>query len=336
MKKRIWPYFLAACVLLAGCSGEPAGSLPEHPDGENPFSSEGIVDEQISYSYGFGVSNPPLEKDMVYDGSPVSVEYSIENSGPAMSTGMLLFVNGEPQPYCVGDSQTPVYMHIQQAPAKQQTNVTVSFVPVCGKAGDVLHVRFSSLLNPQNKPTSLSYTFGHSNAMTTFLPRKLEMKAAGVSAVPTAKEPLPRRRLTEEELKKMRYTDSRGMQIDRMAQFQVQITNPEAPDQEYLDCRNQQLTYKIQAYGGVNAEYRLIPYINHEPVWQNSIPGVVSIEEGDFMYESTVHIDVAALDKSRYHIGTYNVFYLMAVPTRESGSEFSEMSRSFVFKGEET
>ena len=95
-------YCLASVLTLTvflsclGCGGgtaaeTDAGYLPE----SSPFSEE-QNDEMMAY--GFGLVSPDPDTNIVYDGEPVEVEYYIDNDSVPISTGMLMFVNGIPQP----------------------------------------------------------------------------------------------------------------------------------------------------------------------------------------------------------------------------------------------
>ena len=310
-------YCLASVLTLTvflsclGCTGgtaaeTDAGYLPE----SSPFSEE-QNDEMMAY--GFGLVSPDPDTNIVYDGEPVEVEYYIDNDSVPISTGMLMFVNGIPQPYST-DGDAEAYMHIHEAPANEKATVKIKFTPVCGREGDTLSVRFLSILNPQKRPDKKEYIFGHTNSITTFLPLYMEMKKDAPSEPAEFPRLDPQRDMTQNEADKYIYTDRRGREVNKLRLFELTLRNPEAATMPYLPVKDGSLIFEMHCCGGPSEEYIMIPFINGTPVTSSAFPCVLTVEEGTKVYENTFSLDVGGLDPQKYGIEEYNTFYMLAIP----------------------
>lgn len=328
----LFMYALWVLLLLSSCKISTVSSVESQNLQDNPFAQEQT--EEVMYAYGFGLVSPDPETNMVYDGSPIEFEYFIDNGGASMSVGMLMFVNGIPQTYCVEGETEETYMHIQQSPANQKITVKASFSPVTGRQGDTLSVRFLSILNPKNRPEKLDYIYGHTNAMMTFFPRYIEMAQDSVNNIedyPRFSEP---REMTEEELGQVVYMDSTGRDVSLLKEFHFYAQRVDNPDLPYLDVSNHSLTVEIQGFGGPAGDYMLIPYINQVPVLNKDFPCVLTVAEGKQISIGEMTIDCSKLNSEDYQIGAFNTFYTVAVPV-DGGTQFEPMiSKSYVFEGD--
>lgn len=301
---------------------------------ENPFLESVANDEEVMFAYGFGLDSPKHEERIVFTGEPIEIEYYINNNGSPMSAGLLMFVNGIPQPYCVSGSNTTTYMHIQEVEKDKRVTVSISFVPICGKTGEKVSVRFLSILNPQIRPDQLNYLFGHTNRMTTFMARTIEMQT-DADANHTEFSILDNQRdMTQEEIDQVIYVDSKGNTVNKMECFHFVARNTENPSLSYLNVYDQKIEYTLQGYGGPAAEYLIIPYINQIPVLTATYPCLMSIESGTKLYSQDMTLSMEAIDKTQYKIGEYNTIYFLAIPLSGDHNFQPMITNSFVFAGE--
>lgn len=325
---------LVVLILMTTCGCSIKGSTNSTiSSGNNPFSDDVVNGEDVQFAYGFGLVSPDINNNFVYEGNALSAEYFIDNIGNTISTGMLMFVNGIPQKYSVNGGQD-TYMHIQEAPAHKKTTVNISFIPVCGKTGDKLSVRFLSILNPHIRPTKLEYTYGHTNAMTTFFPRYIEMKQDAPTQATDYPYLEPQRNMTQEEIDQVIYVDRKGNEINRLRGFNLTVKNYQNYDQAYLTTEDYKFTFEVQGYGGYAAEYIIIPFINQMPLTSTDFPSVMTINEGTKIYEGIFTIDITKLNRNAYRIEEFNTFYLLAIPIDGSSSLDPVISNSYVFSGE--
>lgn len=325
--------FLCISLLFSGCSREGPIENQESISTETPFDFDVDGNEGVQYAYGFGLVSPESGSLMVYEGAAIQAEYYIDNYGSALRTGLLIFVNGHLQTYSVAGQKT-THMHIEEVPAEEKVTVSFSFTPVTGKAGDILDVRFLSILNPDTRPNSLKYIFGNTNKMTTFFPRQIEMRCDAPEQHTGYLQLGTQRNMTEDEIKQVIYVDSKGAAINKLNYFHLIVRNANDSGLPYLSVEDNNVVFELQCYGGQATEYTLIPFVNQVPVLTDEYPCIVNVEEGTKIFEGSYAINLSDLDNDTYSIGQYNTFYMLAIPAKGSTSIWPEISNSYVFAGE--
>ena len=152
-----------AMALLVGCSSTevPAdGSLPEASghgqETQLRFDVEqnvviGTVRHQPSAEtrYAEGSDTPlPIE----YDGGMLTIGYEAAVEGASDQIGFLVFWDGAPVAYDVGEGTDARYCHtFTQAEDKEKIDFVIRFVPT-GKAGETHTVTFASIYAPGYAP----------------------------------------------------------------------------------------------------------------------------------------------------------------------------------------
>lgn len=116
---------------------------------------------------GHGVKWAKDEKDhfLTYKGGVLEIPYTMNGSGIATRQGFLVYVNGIPQPYMIKDTEEEYkYMHIIECEENQETDFTISFIPVTGKAGDKFKLDVRSIMNPSFIPDRVNtFQYGHAH-----------------------------------------------------------------------------------------------------------------------------------------------------------------------------
>lgn len=335
-KKQYIKSFCLVVLILTYLLAFTGCQAPDHTDssssydstGENPFSSNTQNEESVMFAYGIGLEKP--EGDMVYDGQPVNAECFIDNVGPSMSVGLLIFIDGIPQPYKVGDHDE-TYMYIHEAPSMEKTTFPISFTPVCGKKGETKNIRFLSILNPQIRPDKLEYDYGHTNAMTTFFPRRLEIKEDVPDVLPEYSQLPSQRDMTSEEIEQVIYTNSKGQQINKLNIFNLFVRDANKSEQTaYIDVEEQKFTVEVQGFGGPSTKYILLPYLNHVLVNTDEFPGILTVDEGKKIFRKTFTFELTKLDKDAYQLQKYNTFYMLAIPVSGDSQLDPKISQSYV------
>lgn len=322
---------LSTALSLSACQNL---SISQTQGTENPFSESVGDNEEVMFAYGFGLESPKYEEKIVYTGEPIEIEYYINNNGTTMSTGMLMFVDGIPQSYSIDGGNTSTYMHIQEVEENKRAIVRISFVPICGKAGETVSVRFLSILNPQIHPDQLNYLFGHTNRMTTFMARTIDMQINAVAHNTKFPSLDKQRDMTQEEIDQVIYVDSKGNSVDKLGWFHFVARNTKNPSSPYLDIRDHKIEYTLQGYGGPAAEYIIIPYINQTPVLNETYPCLMSIEAGTKVYSQNMTLNLATIDKTEYKIEQFNTIYFLAIPLSGSINLEPMITNSYVFRGD--
>ncbi len=117
-----------------------------------------------------GPSGAPLMDEVgpyrLYEGGELHMPYTINATGSVadQGVGILLFLDGRPQPYKTAENNTYQYMHIFYPVSGEEYIADISFIPVTGQAGDTLELYAATILNPnfsiEEGITGFVYTTG--------------------------------------------------------------------------------------------------------------------------------------------------------------------------------
>ena len=109
-------------------------------------------------SLGIGPADEPLKDEYgtyrIYNGGEMCTPIEIESTGALREagTGILLFVDGQPQPYRLEDEDSYSYFHCFY-PKRAKEIYNLYFTPITGSAGDTLEVYILSLQKPEYLPS---------------------------------------------------------------------------------------------------------------------------------------------------------------------------------------
>lgn len=136
---------------------------------------------------GFGPDGENWEKDEMgriyrYEGGQMCLPFMLQASGQALidcvekGIGILLFLDGQPQPYRIEENGELAYFHVlhpdynTQKPITQEVHFDIYFTPVTGQEGDVLELWSTTIQCPNwqtsDPQTAWKYTFGGIQAGT--------------------------------------------------------------------------------------------------------------------------------------------------------------------------
>ena len=129
---------------LSALPSDTASTMPK--EGGNLGSlSAGLHDDCPSDDYGPYIT---------YTGGEMSMGYEIGSSGKIRESGIgiLLFLDGQPQPYRLEGESTYTYLHTFY-PEKPSIVVDFYFTPITGQEGDDLEMYALAILNPEYRPS---------------------------------------------------------------------------------------------------------------------------------------------------------------------------------------
>jgi len=172
-KRWISLIIMFAVLLLAGCAGEvleapPMTTVPDiftQPSEsaeptqpvqtEAPETTEPTIEKEPAGagSLSHGVMNAIRDETgvyLLYQGGEMHMSYSINASGTVGRDGLgiLLFVDGQLQPYKTANDDTYKYMHIFYPQDGVELIEEFIFIPVAGQEGDVLEIWYTSIETP--------------------------------------------------------------------------------------------------------------------------------------------------------------------------------------------
>ncbi len=286
--KRIVCFLLmVTCVLLSACSS-PVHTGTTHPNEsmvDNIFTtptteetqSIGIGDtipQQVGYSgdisHGFTDKTLVNENGLYhnYDGGELHINYGISvtgNLGDA-GIGILLILDGQPQPYKTAENDEYAYLHTFYPGEQKKLTVELIFTPVTGESGDTLELSAFHVLGPDYYPNDrvigMMQTNGSVWSSTQLVfqatPPTEEMVSTVERIVTKTMEYVD---LTSDDMKGW---SSEALQTDYSFSFE---TNHESSASNiYGISKNQDLTVYVEVFGATSVKWSLIVYVDHQPV----------------------------------------------------------------------
>ncbi len=305
---------------LSALPSDTASTMPK--EGGNLGSlSAGLHDDCPSDDYGPYIT---------YTGGEMSMGYEIGSSGKIRESGIgiLLFLDGQPQPYRLEGESTYTYLHTFY-PEKPSMVVDFYFTPVTGQEGDDLEMYALAILNPEYRPSvgpqqMMVFTSGSVGAGW-----RLKFEATP----PEADFPEKQVRLSDAEIAATdaSYGDTVGWsEEDLRERLGSRSYVNEAPH------NGQNRVYNITAGTPVDLRYELwgtpyikssvIFYVDNEPVFtSDGLPFDMTVSSGE------KKILTAKLDMTGFT--GESVLYIVRVPRNYRTSDI--LTRAFV-KGEGT
>lgn len=118
---------------------------------QQTVESSSPLPTQSEFSLSHGVSSIDiLTEDLTFTGAPVHLTYEFETGNVDSNIGLLLFLNGDIQPFSVDDNY-PSVMNIVSLPANQKKVISLSFEPITGLAGDYLPLHIVAIFDAANR-----------------------------------------------------------------------------------------------------------------------------------------------------------------------------------------
>ena len=118
---------------------------------QQTIESSSPLPTQSEFSLSHGVSSIDiLTEDLTFTGAPVHLTYEFETGNVDSNIGLLLFLNGNIQPFSVNDNH-PSVMNIVSLPATQKKVISLSFEPITGLAGDYLPLHIVAIFDAANR-----------------------------------------------------------------------------------------------------------------------------------------------------------------------------------------
>lgn len=313
-----WGGIILFILTLAACSSSPAAiqqapSLPETNPFEQADSNGGV--RLGGYGAGFVGIDPLKGETLSYNGEPIQLSYFLQGTGSDTEVGLMLFMDGVVQPHRViktsqqqetPDASQEVLMSKHRVNSDSKIEFTVAFTPVIGSAGDEFGLNAIFLFEPSFVPENESQTFGVYQDGRFQIPLSIIMKTdapqqARDYAVDVETTPIPQSEKRPDELNPS----------GRISQPHFLFYSGESYYPNKLIAEDGKIELTTSIYGGIEADYRVTVFVNHQPV---SIAG-----HPNFLIRT--HYDQIStyrftLDVSDY--GRINSLYAVILPTGQS------------------
>ena len=355
MGKKMLFYISLLAVLLcfaAGCADDSAntptdGSMPtvenifsrpeDYPSGtEDTAETAGTAGSEKEFiefeqprSLMHGPTDDNMQKDAfgtyyVYEGGEMHLQYQILADGLSTTgVGILLFLDGQPQPYKTASDGTCSYIHTFYPADKERLLEELIFTPVTGEKGDELELYMVSIQFPDYFPFDGIFAFPHTSGSTAAGTRLKFSAARPAAELPEINSRILSQNVYYEDLP---YGDTAGWSdTDLMERVESNFTvnGHTAQDSNNL--------YGITAEAPVELNFELwgSPYVNYGLVFfVNNVP--VSAAADDLLFLDVKNgqktVVEAAVDISDFN--GEGVVYGILVPRNYYTSEV--LTRAFV------
>ena len=336
--KKTWIFLILLTLLLTACTPEKGPQeTTQSPTVENvftqpsPTSEADTQDPEDSQALGSVIIGAVghSEKDekgtfYTYNGGEMVLPFRVEGSGSIVCSGIgiLLFVDGLPQPYKTEGTDYG-FLHTFFPPDNEAYTVDLVFTPVTGKAGDDLEVYAVSVLAPNYSYTSkdsqaFPYTGGSPSAgfrlkyQQTPPEETFPKESLWLSNVEIRKESLSFSEIgdwSEQELQEnLEYHFFANNILDTSAPYVYEVEGA------------QPIHLRYEVFGSPYVRYHLVFFVDNQPVAsREGTPILVDVETG----QKTVveaQLDMTGFD-------TESVLYAVLVPQ----NYFSTPIRTFAF-----
>ena len=327
---------LLLCLLLNGCTNAQAETAPstvadlfEDPSVLPTESSIEPTVKSISGISSFGYEGGMTDDFgtyYLYQGGEMCLPFRLSVEGlEEEGVGMILFLDGQPQPYHTDFDETNRYMHTLYPEDIPSGEFKLYFIPRCGQTGDTKTMDFLLVPHP-----------GQSASDTSGGLRFLELRRGVVSRLIFEADPLCMEHVSVTERildwsAELQDLTSSEIALWSSEDYQTRVeavfsVNGMKQFGTVTDYDEPTIHFRLELRGAPDAEYVLTVFVNNQPVSispDNTIR--VSTENGQKMVVDMT-LDVSDLD------GNFSVYAVLS-PTvyRTDGWDDNHISDYFFF-----
>ena len=148
----------------------PEDTVPEETTTQVLPPKQPTMDQGGMGSINMGPGGVPLMDEIgpyrLYEGGELHMPFTVNATGTGadQGVGILLFLDGRPQPYKTAENDTYQYMHTFYPVSGEEYLADISFIPITGQVGDTLELYAATILNPdfsiKEGMTGFVYTAG--------------------------------------------------------------------------------------------------------------------------------------------------------------------------------
>ena len=257
---------------------------PDAPTDSSALPSETDPISDMTGSASWGITSYDIDAVgayVIYHGEEMTLQMNLKHSGRAgkYGTGLLLFVDGQPQPYKTDEEDFYSYMHTFYH-RNSNKEFTVSFIPVTGKEGDALELCGTLVDSAYYDPAK-----GIGSCMPGMVSVSIRMAYA---ATPPAGTDLcqPSVMLSDVQIYKTetKATDVAGWSaVDLFKRIGTRflVDGQSYPMTRYEMSKEQPVSLEFNLWGTTTVKYGLVLFIDHQPVVaEDGKPFMLDIESG--------------------------------------------------------
>ena len=335
--KRITVTFLICAFIMSLCSCGKEDDSFSRPDEITLSSQEDDIQltelkpgKQPPEAYQSGGGNmgtypDPMKMTYEYNGGQMAITFDIGISNAGNEIGLVLYLDGIPQPFTVEGQSKETYMYTYTT-TKENDSVLlkVKFTPVTGKKGDTLNLYYDVQFAPSSRARKgylddMSYISNFGGDA-----KKIKFNADGGSTNANAckdysTSTLPKIYRESQIQYKANHEidyDSFNLVVDYNIKCGNTGTNGNinvAANSEaltYIDLTKGKATYSLELFSGEKKLYRIIAYINNEivPVFDGKDYMDVKFKDDELITKEF------ALDPDKLTLTGSDIFYIKFIP----------------------
>lgn len=288
--KNLLSVLVIICLILNGCASQPSTAdtitsqtvddpftqptnSPE--TSESPTETEAIEDPSFT-GYSGNISHGYTDKSLtnenglyhLYTGGELHINYSISTTGNLgdAGIGILLILDGQPQPYKTAENDEYRYVHTFYPSAGKKMTVELILTPVTGKEGDTLELTAFHILGPDYYPNEQVIGMMQTNGSvwsstqlvfqaTPPIENQIEVTDRIISQTIESTD------LTSDDIKGW---SSEDLNSEYAFTF---VTDHDADAANiYGISQEKNLIVHTEVFGATSVEWSLIIYVDHKPV----------------------------------------------------------------------
>ena len=264
------------------------GQASAPPDGTTSVDvtakNESTTDETIkrsevgSMSHGCSKSVVKDEKGsfLVYDGGDLKVTYTINASGlfDEEGVGILIFVDGQPQPYKTSSNDEYRYLHVFYPTDNVEMTEDFYFIPVTGEAGDTLEIWFANINYPYYSLTNGMRGFAYTSGSVRVGTRLVMNSSAQDTISVDVQDRVNAVSVTHVDLTSAETSEWTSAQWQERYEYRMYVNGSQSI-YIYNTKEEDPVKLRFEVWGNPYVHYGLVFFIDNEPV---------SISEEDRIY----------------------------------------------------
>lgn len=258
--------------VLSTQTQSPQPTEDTHPQATEPNYDFPQLETPQGVSIGLG--GEKLIDDVgayrVYSGGEMALTYSITASGfTTTGIGVLLFVDGQPQPYKTADDDTYRYLHVFYPPNEMQQKYDVTFVPVTGEAGDMLELSIININFPSYTALYGNYGFAYTDGAVEVSTRLYYESTPDRLELPRGEDRVLSVNVSHVDLTAAEIQGWSGDDLLKRIEANIYINGEtEHKTIKYYGVDpDEPLKILVEMLGCHYAEYSLVLFVDNEPVY---------------------------------------------------------------------
>lgn len=284
---------------------------------QQTVESSSPLPTQSEFSLSHGVSSIDiLTEDLTFTGAPVHLTYEFETGNVDSNIGLLLFLNGDIQPFSVDDNY-PSVMNIVSLPANQKKVISLSFEPITGLAGDYLPLHIVAIFDAANRIDNSTIATAFFQELSQAFPARVFLDSDSDLATCEA---FYENAYTVRSLENAKVIELPNERSEMNSDF-LFVSFPESSDIETKQLSlNTPTDITLFNPTEETMSYHLFAFVNNTPVMWDSSPYSSITLPAKSQFSSSILLSASPMQNISDDAAP-DLFFLVAVPIHEASQQ---------------